>query len=410
MGESSEKRCVICGLDCADAPRIRDRSGRYAHRACAERASATKAAAAIAAPEPDAMSALLADLPVEATIQPQGLTALCPHCHARVASDDVLCTACGTNILTGQRPKMPKPPKTQKETKPEKTTRSRASSGSGAGFGKLIAATSGAGAVVTIAWIAIAFNAGIPLAFGAALVGAACGATAMFISGGATGFAPAGAAMLATVIAISIGNGATGHLSDRDEAGIITVADDGTYTNGLTSADISEHDALQFLVDDIAEERLAAGQRIHWPQPGMTLDRAIWPDDYPRQLRTATLERWNGMSESDREAYKAECADRINAWAVEQQAMEEDDRYRQRAGGAIVGRSMRAARLSSVGVRSGRGGRVRSGAAVGGLISIAVVASANGGGSKIGMARAHEYFFGLVALLAAFTLANVSRD
>lgn len=115
MPDAAEKRCVICGLDCADAPRIRDRSGRYAHRACATRAQprskppatppipfATDAAALQAEDEPDVMAALLAGVESAPLIDGGQLHASCSNCGYALASESIICMHCGTNAQTGR--------------------------------------------------------------------------------------------------------------------------------------------------------------------------------------------------------------------------------------------------------------------------------------------------------------------
>ena|GEM_PF-4607208 len=349
------------------------------------------------------MPAWLADLPVSNVASPETLTSLCPSCHARVPSDAVLCTSCGTNVLTGQqvkaaRPKKEKPAKQKRAMDPVGVGDDASESGR-RGFWVLLGTSAAAGIAVTIAWILIASSVGSPIPFVAGLVGVACGGMAYIVSSGSLGFAPLAAALIATVTSVSIGNGATGYLGDRDEIG------DEIDLVEL----IPDEFALQMLVDDIAEARMDAGLHIRWPDPGMTLEEAIWPDDYPKELQEETLRRWNAMTEEEQLAYRADCARRVAEWEEELRA-EEENRQRTRAGGVLVRRSIGAARMSGVGVRSGRGGRARGGAVAGMLIGYAVVASANGGGPKLGICRAHEYFFALVAIGAAIFLSNRSRD
>lgn len=117
MPDAAEKRCVICGSDCANAPRIRDRSGRYAHRACAAKAQtqsmnpavavaptpfAAETAVPLVTEEPDVMAALLDDVasaPGVGTVETQ---VSCPGCGYAMAPETIICMHCGTNAQTGR--------------------------------------------------------------------------------------------------------------------------------------------------------------------------------------------------------------------------------------------------------------------------------------------------------------------
>ena len=98
--------CAYCGHDCTGQPRLKDRQGRYMHRACYEKARAAKAAK-----PKSTMAALLDD--VEAPAEPQ--TKPCVNCGMPKAITAVVCSSCRYDESLGRVPKEPKAAKPKKQ-------------------------------------------------------------------------------------------------------------------------------------------------------------------------------------------------------------------------------------------------------------------------------------------------------
>ena len=128
MGNGS-KICMICNEDCKGKPRIKDKKGRYYHKACYEKAKARQEAPA--APPTDAALDPLPILDGEpggydpfddlkdsppANALPAGTNA-CPSCGNALQADSVLCMNCGHNLRGGQQvsTKVGKPKKVRGE-------------------------------------------------------------------------------------------------------------------------------------------------------------------------------------------------------------------------------------------------------------------------------------------------------
>lgn len=100
---SMAKICSTCGTDCTNKPRVKDASGNYMCKPCAEKAAGAKpsprggAAKVAAAPasEPNIMAKLVDD----SLKQAQGA---CPACRKKLKEGALICTNCGFNSTTGQ--------------------------------------------------------------------------------------------------------------------------------------------------------------------------------------------------------------------------------------------------------------------------------------------------------------------
>ncbi len=119
------KICVVCGVDVADKPRVKDATGRYMCKACAEKQTAAKPATAVkpgskpgaagapakpagAKPASDKGPVPLADGydPVMAALvatSAQATSQACPNCKGWVKEGQLLCTSCGFNLQEGKQ-------------------------------------------------------------------------------------------------------------------------------------------------------------------------------------------------------------------------------------------------------------------------------------------------------------------
>lgn len=123
------KICTVCGQDCSGGDRVKDRHGRYYHRACYERATGREVSArhqgappvhpppsthvADGAVDPNARAPSLKEADdgygVTGMAAPEGSTA-CPSCGQSLQPGAVLCTACGYDFRTGRQHDTAAPP------------------------------------------------------------------------------------------------------------------------------------------------------------------------------------------------------------------------------------------------------------------------------------------------------------
>ncbi len=121
-GDAVVKKCMFCGIDVSNSPRLKDEQGRYVCRPCAEKkmpkaqskpagapaASATNAAKKAPAGEPDAAAYELADgqldlADIAKSVQGSVLNAKpCTNCGGFIPAGGKVCTSCGFNTETGK--------------------------------------------------------------------------------------------------------------------------------------------------------------------------------------------------------------------------------------------------------------------------------------------------------------------
>ncbi len=109
MPDAPVKPCAVCGGECEGKPRLKDPHGRYMHRKCAEAKvaaergtkkapSGRKANPYQVAPAGGVMDVLVDDA-LAAAPEP------CPNCGKPCPKDAVLCVKCGFNLSTGKASK-----------------------------------------------------------------------------------------------------------------------------------------------------------------------------------------------------------------------------------------------------------------------------------------------------------------
>lgn len=77
--------------------------------------------------------------------------------------------------------------------------------------------------------------------------------------------------------------------------------------------DVDERWALGEMAASVAESKIADGETIDWPNPHLPNEAAVWPDDYPADVREHVHNAWDSMDEQTRSAHKQEIADSINS-------------------------------------------------------------------------------------------------
>ena len=110
---TASKPCVLCGIDCAGKPRVKDPQGRYYCKACHDTASAEREAAGRRAPPPPPPAsggfggddlASLAALAAGAPVAPPTAVA-CPSCRRILDQGAVVCVGCGYDLRSGRAAK-----------------------------------------------------------------------------------------------------------------------------------------------------------------------------------------------------------------------------------------------------------------------------------------------------------------
>lgn len=115
---TATKNCIVCGEDCSQRDRVKDRQGRYICKPCYEKAKQKKAAAAEAKkkakPAADAGKngatpsfdlSLFQELADQERTAPalDVVASICPHCRKPRERWVPVCPECGYNIQTGMR-------------------------------------------------------------------------------------------------------------------------------------------------------------------------------------------------------------------------------------------------------------------------------------------------------------------
>jgi len=300
-----EKKCVICGQSCAGQPRIKDASGNYAHKACAQKQQAkqqTKAAQTeiepldLAPEEEPEMAAFLDDLPSES--EPSaGIRAACPACGTSASADAIVCVSCGCNMKSGR----------VKKTKSKKAK----SSGAGAKFAAKAGALSLApilpiigasigGVIGATIWLVVQVVTGYEVGLLAMGVGALCGIGASLFSRGGNAWA-GGVAVIAALISVFLGKIliATLFIAGGD---FMREEIQAEMLEPLTADSITQDFIYSLLVDEIAQGRIDQDIEIDWPA-NMSIEYAEWPYDYPQDLVDETRSQWETMLPEDQQAY-----------------------------------------------------------------------------------------------------------
>lgn len=296
-----EKQCVVCGQSCAGQPRIKDASGIYAHKSCADKHQADQPEFEpldLSPEEEPEMAAFLDDLPSDIGGEPSSMRAACPSCGTSVASDTVVCMSCGMNIQTGRATKV----SALSATMPDSGEAGLMTQTSDIAFGilKPIVGACIGGAIGAAIWAAISFYFNYEVGYIAVLVGVLTGLGAVAGAGGGGEIV----ALIAVIVALlSIGTG--------KYIAINAYLKYNANPNNLTQADMKEifspdsltdFDVLQFMVDVHALERINSGETIQWPRPGVSIENAVWPDDYPEDLIENTNSTWESMTALDKNA------------------------------------------------------------------------------------------------------------
>jgi hypothetical protein len=324
MPASPAKVCIHCHQDCSTKPRTKDAQGRYACKACHEKALAALAerqaaqghqeqAAAIPiadeVPYDDgAMLAGLMDQVVVSEAPAVGAAGsrLCPGCGRNTPAGAVICASCGYNTQTGKR---------LGEAKVKK-----GGGGADAAMGALSAAGSLAGAPIAIllciiggiigggigaaVWAGISYNTGYEIGWIAWGVGALTGVGVLAAARGHAG-------TLTGLIAVCIAVGAV--LVGKYTA-VSMLVDDMIGEGG--SKIVFNDDMLKAeLARTVATEFESKGTIYAWPQD-MNREEAFEPEDFPKPIWTEAMRRWDKMDPERREEWRRDMQDELRTFVA----------------------------------------------------------------------------------------------
>ncbi|MCA9274001.1 MAG: hypothetical protein KDA31_13270 [Phycisphaerales bacterium] len=328
MSESETKVrvCQACGKDCSGQPRIKDKKGRYLHKACYEKALAKAkkrqpvevmaprkrpaAAAATAVPVPtrqaeptdiygledDALGLggddMFADMPAA---DPNA--AACPECGSAIPGGSVLCTVCGHNFQTG---KSAGRVRVSKETALGNATKATASN-SAAWLLALIGSSIG-GAIGAFAWAMVALLLNLEHGYIAVGVGFLCGLGAAVGAQSRAGIVTGLVASGVAILAIAVGKFAVVQIA------VDSIAEGARESMQSLKVDanspwFTDQDALLEMVFDEVTRRERRGETLVWPM-GMSWDEAYELDDYPLDITTKVKSDWQKLTDEERSARK----------------------------------------------------------------------------------------------------------
>ena len=293
-----EKPCVICGQSCAGKPRIKDAQGRYAHKACAQKAQQNPTQ-----PEPDPldlspeeepdMAAFLDDLPTSQDTDPSaGIRAACPGCGASISSDAIVCMSCGCNTKTGRGSKTKVAKLHANNAGPNLAT--KAGSLAITPFLPILGAVLG-GAIGAAIWAAVVYITGFEIGYVAIGVGAITGIGASVATGGNgntwSGFVAVVVALFAILTGKAIVNSI--YLDQLEE---VRQRVQSQMEEEITLDAYTPDDAIWDFADEIIFEHQDNHKKIHWPDPEMTYEEALWPDDYPKNIILQATNKWEALT------------------------------------------------------------------------------------------------------------------
>jgi hypothetical protein len=289
------KVCRVCQKDCATRPRVKDPQGRYTCRTCydAKRESEFQAAQAESGLDAGDLAALVQ---AEAAVQakPRGQSS-CPQCRAPLPAEAVLCTACGydlvtrkaatTNIKSAEGPAM------------AKASEVVGTAANGLLFANpiawLVAAALGASAG-TVLWAVVALNTNASIGWLLSLAGIGAGGAAVALARERAGVLSGSLAAVAALLVILTGRFITVDLMLRRDIDRIAA-----------EFRITPESGTAIIADKLAVEWEKEGKPLKWP-PGMNLENAYEPEDYPPDLWAAAEKNWNGLDAAGRDQIEAD--------------------------------------------------------------------------------------------------------
>ncbi|GAB5496727.1 MAG: hypothetical protein Phyf2KO_18070 [Phycisphaerales bacterium] len=296
--------CQACGKDCTGQPRIKDKKGRYLHKACYEKAKAKakakkEAALAAAATESDDIYGLedvepaLSDDMFGDVQAPQANAASCPDCGSMIQEGAVLCTVCGHNFqsnTSGGKIKVSK-------ESGAKAMAASASVTSAAWLLALIGASIG-GAIGAVGWAVVMVITGYEIGYIAVGVGFLCGLGAAIGAQSRAGLVSGLMAVGAAIVAIAVGKIVGVGVAISNDVGDL-VAQAEAHMANPDMPWMSESDAILEMVNDESLRQERRGERLSWPI-GQSWDTAYELQHFPSSIRVSVQMEWKKLTAEQR--------------------------------------------------------------------------------------------------------------
>jgi hypothetical protein len=94
------------------------------------------------------------------------------------------------------------------------------------------------------------------------------------------------------------------------------LGDDTQITEAFVSGLQDDELVVSYLADDVAAQFADEGRPVNWPA-GVDPSQATTRVEYPPDVWAVAQERWNGMSQTEREQFRTELADMVSANVTE---------------------------------------------------------------------------------------------
>ncbi len=313
--------CVYCGHDCTGQPRMKDRQGRYMHRACFAKAHPDKAEK-----PKDAMDALMLD--VVAPAQPD--TKPCENCGMPKPIGRSICKSCRYDETLGRVPKEPRPSKKDKQAESESVPAlspvlpqsigaavSAVKMADSEKQGKPVTAWVASAAVASVAalacalaWGAFTYATGWEFPIAALGVGFVVGLGAVIGARSHAGFMSGLIAGVLTLASVFGGKyfAAAWVVDDFVEA-IGSATRDSVFFEPFDPYNgwLTDEQALAYDVDHECRRLEFRGQTLDWPVPADP-DTASDLDWYPQDVVERCRAKWAGMTPEESAYAKYELA------------------------------------------------------------------------------------------------------
>ncbi len=296
---SGVKICIHCKQDCAGKPRLKDASGAYACKACAEAFAAKQAGGgagaggrAKAAPSAPASTGsgfddapLSFDAPTE---QPAFALPKCPGCSLPFTPGTQICMNCGYNIAKGRASKtrVSKQLVTAGEVTSMLTTANPLMWAIGGCAG---------GAIGAAIWITIVVATDREIGWVAWGVGALAGLGVGLVARSRAGMFSGVMAVIIAIAALGIAKyGVVSIVVDR------AVATEIKEIEGLV---LTDEIATSMVADELCAAEESRGVKLAWPQ-GSSADDATTKEEYPPGIWDKAAAQWKAATEPWREEFK----------------------------------------------------------------------------------------------------------
>jgi hypothetical protein len=168
----------------------------------------------------------------------------------------------------------------------------------GAVAGGVIAGTIGA-----LVWAGIAYFTGYELGWIAWAVGGLVGLGVLLGSGGEKSSSGGVVAVAIAVITLMAAKYTTVQLLLSDDTEITEA-----FVSGLENDEL----VISYLADDVAVDFASEGKQVNWPE-GVDPSQATTQVEYPPEVWAVAQDRWDGLSQVEREEFRADLEAMVTA-------------------------------------------------------------------------------------------------